>query len=260
MNTVDLSTTIFGDRRPGPQEWAALASNGFSDVELALAPRRMDAADRAALSAMHEAAAAAGVRVTALSVAINEAEAGIDTAAEFGCRLLVVRTGPCRLHPTDPRGTTEPAALRRLLEPLATAAESRRITLAIEFPSAWPARDVVALIESLESPPVGVCLDLGHAQLHEGAAEAIEQLAGYVHTIHLHDNLGRSDDHRLPFAGATEWPSVLMELEKTGYIGPLVLEIAGEPDSTTAIGRAVGARTRLQAILDDLAQPMVFPE
>jgi hypothetical protein len=51
-----------------------------------------------------------------------------------------------------------------------------------------------------------------------------------------------------------------MELEKTGYRGPLVLEVAGDPDPAAAITRAVGARTRLQAILDDLAQPMVFPE
>ena len=150
--------------------------------------------------------------------------------------------------------------MRRIVEPLAAIAESRGVSLAIEFPSSWPAQEAVRLLEALDAPPVGVCLDLGHAHLNEGAPEAIEQLAGYVQTIHVNDNLGRTDDHRLPFAGGIEWPAVLMELEKTGYTGPLVLELAGEPDAATAIARAVGARTRLQAILDDLAQPMVFPE
>ena len=260
MNTVGLSTTVFGDRRPGQQEWETLAANQFTAIELALAPRRLDAADRAAIAAMNETARAAGVRFTSLSVSIGEAGAGTDTAADLECKLLVVRTGPCRLHPADPRASHDAGALRRIIEPLAVSAAPRGLMLAIEFPASWPATDVVGLLESLEAPPVGVCLDLGHAHLHEGAAEAIEQLAGYVQSIHLHDNLGRADDHRLPFSGGIEWPSVLMELEKTGYTGPLVMEVAGDPDAPTAIGRAVGARTRLQAILDDLAQPMVFPE
>jgi len=265
MSTVGLCTTVFGNRPPGPQDWASISSHGFTEIELALAPRRQDAADRAALAALKETAAGAGVHLAALSVALADAESGIGSANELGCKLLVVRAGPCRLHPADPResrspGSSDPGAMRRIVEPLSAIAESRGVSLAIEFPSSWPAQEAVRLLEALDAPPVGVCLDLGHAHLQEGAPEAIEQLAGYVHTIHVNDNLGRADDHRLPFAGAIEWPAVLMELEKTGYTGPLVLELAGEPDTATAIARAVGARTRLQAILDDLAQPMVFPE
>ena len=264
MNTVGLSTTVFGDRTPGPQDWALIASQGFTEIELSLSPRRLDAADRAALVALNKSATDAGVQIHALSVALAEAEPGVTTAAELGCKLLVVRTGPCRLHLSD-RATAsakaeDPGNLRRLIEPLASIAHEQHVALAIEFPSSWPAHESVRFIESLEAPLAGVCLDLGHANLHEGAPEAIEQMAGYVHTIHAHDNLGRTDDHRLPFAGGIEWPAVLMELEKTGYLGPIVLELAGEPDAATAIARAVGARTRLQAILDDLAQPMVFPE
>jgi DNA-directed RNA polymerase specialized sigma24 family protein len=103
-------------------------------------------------------------------------------------------------------------------------------------------------------------LETSLRKLRNGEIARPEQLAGYVQTIHVNDNLGRTDDHRLPFAGAIEWPAVLMELEKTGYSGPLVLELAGEPDAATAIARAVGARTRLQGILEDLAQPFTFAE
>jgi hypothetical protein len=51
-----------------------------------------------------------------------------------------------------------------------------------------------------------------------------------------------------------------MAFWKTGYTGPAVFELTAEPDVATTLTRAVSARTRLQAILDDLAQPMVFPE
>jgi len=261
MSTVGLCTTVFGNRTPGPQDWASIASHGFTHIELARAPRRLDAADRASLAVLKETAEAAGVHLASLSVALMEAESGIGSAEELGCRLLVVRAGPCRLHGADPRpAATDSQSMRRIIEPLAAIADARGVSLAIEFPSSWPAQEAVRLLEAVEVPSVGVCLDLGHSHMTEGAPEAIEQLAGYVHMIHVHDNLGRNDDHRLPFAGAIEWPAVLMELEKTGYTGPLVLELAGEPDSATAIARAVGARTRLQAILDDLAQPMAFPE
>ena len=94
---------------------------------------------------------------------------------------------------------------------------------------------------------------MGHAHLSGGAPETIEALSGYLVTVHAHDNQGRDDQHRLPYSGSVDWPATLMALWKTGFTGP-------DPDAATTLARAVGARTRLQAILDDLAQPMVFPE
>jgi sugar phosphate isomerase/epimerase len=258
---IGLSTSVFGDTRPGTRQWELAASHGFTDIELVAGSGRIDPADRTALKTIRDEATSAGVRIAAVSVPLIEAERALAIAPDLDARLLIARAGPCRLYGGDPRGPSPDGhALRRMLEPLAAGTSARGLALAVEFPAPWPAAEIVRLLESIEAPLAGVCLDLGHAHLHEGAAEAIEQLAGYVLTMHVHDNLGRMDDHRLPFAGAIEWPAVLMELEKTGYAGPLVLELAGEPDAATAISRAVGARTRLQAILDDLAQPMVFPE
>ena len=115
-------------------------------------------------------------------------------------------------------------------------------------------------MESLDDAPIGVCLDIGHAHLGEGAPEAIELLSGYVLITHLHDNQGREDSHRVPFSGSVDWPATLMELWKTGFTGPALFEVSAAVDVAAALTRVIGARTRLQAILDDLAQPMVFPE
>jgi sugar phosphate isomerase/epimerase len=105
-----------------------------------------------------------------------------------------------------------------------------------------------------------VCLDIGHAHVAGDPAEAMETLSGYVTVVHLNDNQGREDSHRAPYSGSVDWPLTLMALWKTGFAGPAVVEMTPDPDVSTSLLRAIGARTRLQAILDDLALPMVFPE
>ena len=107
-----------------------------------------------------------------------------------------------------------------------------------------------------------MCLDVGHAHLAGDAPDAVGRLSGYIATAHLHDNNGPRGQSSSPVGGAVDWPAVIiMACWKTGYAGPWILRLLPLP---TWFGgrhrRAVGARTRLQAILDDLAQPMAFPE
>jgi sugar phosphate isomerase/epimerase len=261
MIQFGLSTSVFGALPLGPTAWDVATAHGFRDLELVapsavLAPGRRDA-----LASLHDSARTSGAQIVSLSVALGDAALALTAVEDLKCPVMVVRTGSCRIHSGDARPPIPDAhMLRRTLEPIAVQAEHLGVSIAVEFPPAWPAQSVVDLLEAVEAPALGVCLDLGHAHLNEGAAETIEQLAGYTRTIHVHDNLGRTDEHRLPFAGAIDWPAILMELEKTGYSGALTMELPGDSDPATVLARAVGARTRLQAILDDLAQPMVFPE
>ena len=260
MSSLALSSAVFGDRRPGPREWEIAAQHGFTDIELATGGHRLAVTDLEDMQRLGAEIAGNGLRVVSLSSTLSDTDAAFQAAGTLGAKLVVVRTGVCRIYHSDPKTALDAPAMHRAIESAAARADWAGMSLAVEFPASWPAEAVVHFLESLDRPAVGVCLDVGHAHMREGAAEVIEQLSGYVHTIHLHDNGGRADDHRLPFGGSIEWPTVLMELEKTGYRGPLVMEVGGEPDPAAAIARAVGARTRLQAILNDLAQPMVFPE
>lgn len=261
MISLGLSTSVFGAAAPGSREWALAAEHGFHEVELTASSAFLTPDTRQVLSGLQDGARASGVHIASLSVGLADAPAAVTAIRELGCALLVVRAGSCRIHPADARTPAPDAhALRRALEPIAVEAAHQGVGLAVEFPASWPAQAVVDLLDAMEATSLGVCLDVGHAHLNEGAPETIEQLAGYTRTIHLHDNLGRSDEHRLPFAGAIEWPAILMELEKTGYAGPMTIELPADGDLGAVLTRAVGARTRLQAILDDLAQPMVFPE
>jgi sugar phosphate isomerase/epimerase len=262
MIQFGLSTSVFGAVAPGAREWDLAAEHGFRNIELVLPPNLLAPDKRQILSAVHASAKNAGITIGSLSVGLADATVALAVTNELNCSRLVIRAGTCRLHSGDARGPAPDGhALRRALEPVAVQADHSRITTAIEFPAAWPAQTVIDWLEAMDAPALGVCLDLGHTHLNEGAPEAIEQLAGYTRTLHVHDNLGRTDEHRLPFAGSIDWPAILMELEKTGYAGPMTIELPqADPDLAGVLTRAVGARTRLQAILDDLAQPMVFPE
>ena len=261
MTDFGISTAVFGDVQPGAREFDLAASHGFRLIEIAAGPGRFDPRDPAQAARVRAIAAGASMEIAGLSVALADALPALATAAEMACPVVIARAGACPAHGIAAASArTDLPLLRRAIEPAAERAAELGIALAIAFPLRLRADDALAVIESLDGAAVGVCLDTGHAHLADGVPEAIETLAGYIHAIHLHDNQGREDAHRPPFAGSIDWPAVLMELEKTGYAGRAVFELAADPDAATAVARAVGARARLRAILDDLAQPMVFPE
>jgi sugar phosphate isomerase/epimerase len=194
--------------------------------------------------------------------AIAETTAALDAARELGCAYAVLHLGLPRGQKV-PLGDNDPAAMRRSLEAIAKAAGASGVRLAVEvIPNdlSTPAALADLLGGDLEIGDTGVCLDFGHAHMMSGTVEAAEVLAGHLVTTHVHDNNGRSDDHLVPFAGTIDWPTTLMAMQKVGYAGPLVFEVADHGDPAAVLTRTVGARRRLQAILDDLARPLDFQQ
>ena len=102
------------------------------------------------------------------------------------------------------------------------------------------------LEEDLEGLDVGICLDYGHAHLMGDLGEAIETISGHLWTTHVHDNAGRRDDHLVPFTGTIDWDAAMMETQKIGYEGVLMLEVAGNGNPLDVLQRSVKARERLE--------------
>ncbi len=191
--------------------------------------------------------------------AIAETTLAIGAAHRLGCGLIVVHLGLPRGQAVPP-GDNDRRAVQRSLEQLQETASRSNVALAIELiPNNLS--DPPALLEWLDGDlelTAGVCLDVGHAHLMGGAPEAAEALAGHVTTTHVHDNRGTDDDHLVPFAGTIDWPSTLAALWKIGFDDRLVFEVADSGDAAGVLRRTVGARARLQAILDDLSAPFEF--
>jgi sugar phosphate isomerase/epimerase len=194
--------------------------------------------------------------------AVDETRAAVGAARDLGCSVIVLHLGLPRGQPI-PLGDNDARALSRSLEPIADACTSAGVRLALEvIPNDLAVPDALLdwLEGDLELGDAAVCLDVGHAHLVGGSPEAAEVLSGHVITTHIHDNRGASDDHLVPFAGTIDWPATLTALFKIGYAGPLVFELPDHGNADRVLERAVAARGRLQAILDDLETPMGFED
>lgn len=194
--------------------------------------------------------------------ALDEMRAAIDAASVLGAGFLVVHLGLPAGQPVPP-GDNDPRALARSLETLVSLASGTGVRLALEvIPNPMSTPD--ALAEFFDSGgavgDAGVCLDLGHAHLLGGVADAAETLGGAIITTHVHDNNGREDSHLVPGQGSIDWPVALAALWKVGYADRLVFEVADRGDADGVLARTVGARDRLQAILEDLRAPLAFEE
>ncbi len=148
-----------------------------------------------------------------------------------------------------PPGDNQPDAARRSVEEIVSLASDVNVRVALEvMPNALSSAAMIcSLIEDeLDGLDVGVCLDYGHAHLMGDLGEAIETVSGHLWTTHVHDNDGRRDDHRVPFAGRIDWDAAMMETQKIGYDGALMFEVADSGDPIEVLKRTASARERLE--------------
>lgn len=123
--------------------------------------------------------------------------------------------------------TADPAVAIEFLRPLCEFASARNVGIAVEN---VPSATTEALIETvdtlaLEGYKVGVCLDVGHANVAGlSQKETIEMLGKRIKMLHLHDNYGK-DSHQPPFSGNINWFDVFGTLAKVGYEGDFNYEV-----------------------------------
>jgi sugar phosphate isomerase/epimerase len=72
---------------------------------------------------------------------------------------------------------------------------------------------------------IGICLDLGHAHILGGIAEAAAALGSRIASLHVHDNHGTKDEHRWPGDGTIDWPAAVKVLKALPTPPAAVLEI-----------------------------------
>jgi sugar phosphate isomerase/epimerase len=288
MTSFGLSTHLFHGERLGRAHLETIKAHGFDAVELFATRTHVDYHDARYLGALGEALAATGVTAVSMHApicesyvdgvwgraysnaagdasrrleAVAETRAAIAAASRLGCEIVVLHLG-LPVTQDVPPGDNDRAAVRRSLEALADASAAAGVPLALEvLPNDLSDPDVLLeYFEELELAGAGVCLDFGHANLRDGAPEAAETLSGHVVTTHVHDNQGTLDNHLVPFDGSIDWPRTLTAMRKIGYSGRFVFEVADHGNALEVLRRTVGARTRLQAILDGLSEPLPFEE
>ena len=185
--------------------------------------------------------------------AVQEAIAALAIARQVPFRYLVVHLGiPNDRQP--PAEANSRAAAARSIEELVVAAAPLGVQVAIEvIPNKLSAADtLVRMLEEdldLPSPGAGICLDTGHSFLLGDLADAIEIVSGELVTTHVHDNWGRDDEHLVPFDGSIDWPMALMSLQKVGYDGTMLFELANTATPRDVLRKTIDVRTRFEDIV-----------
>jgi sugar phosphate isomerase/epimerase len=269
------STQLYHAQRLGRAHLAEIAAHGFDTVEIIATRSHLDYHDGAALDAAAGWLTAEGLRLHAIHApvterfdgrwvgpfsnaspdagvrerAVRETLAALDLARRVPVSVLVVHLGLPDALVATPRANSREAA-RRSVETIAAAADRVGVRVALEvIPNALStAESLVAMVEDeLERPDVGICLDMGHAHLMGDLVAAIETLSGTLIATHVHDNHGARDEHLPPFEGTIAWAASLMALQKVGYDGTLILELASADAPAAVLARAASAKARLEA-------------
>ena len=271
-----VSTHLFHDQRLSRTHLAQIAAHGFEAVEVFATRSHFDYHDAAAIAqlgdwlketglALHgihapivESMAAGDQWGAAISIgvsdngkrqaAVREMDAALNIARQIPAGVFVVHLGT----PTVQGGENSRTAAFRSIEEICRLAEPIGVRVSLEvIPNAISdAASLVTMIErDLEGLRAGICLDFGHAFLMGDVPDTIETVAEHLTTTHVHDNHGKKDDHLVPFAGRINWDVALMTMQKVGYDGTYLMELARTGDPEEILTKAQAARGRFEKLL-----------
>jgi sugar phosphate isomerase/epimerase len=273
-----VSTHLYHDQRLDREHLVEIAAHGFELVEVFATRSHFDYHDgvavrslaewlddtRLRLHSMHAPITASftdGAWGEAFSTAITDEERRQRTLTEAEAALAVAQTVPFEflvVHLGVPKematggGDNNRDAARRSVEALHAMAERAGVRLALEVipnPLSSPESLVSLIEEDLDGLDVGVCMDVGHAHIMGDVNDAIECCSGHILTTHLHDNRGKRDDHLAPGEGNIDWSATLMELQKVGYDGAWMFEVANTTTPKAVLEKAQKARSRFESLL-----------
>ena len=274
-----VSTHLFQGERLTRDHLKAFSTHGFQTVELFATRTHFDYHNVAAVAELQTWLGEAGLELSSVHApvvdsfvggrpgasfslassdaavrarAMAEAEAALHVARRIPFHVFVVHLGVPRSANPAPTDNSRDGS-RRSIEGLQRLAEPLGVEIAVEvIPNELGrAGSLVHFVEEdVDGPGLGICLDFGHAHLDGDLVDAIETVSGHMLTTHVHDNRGRHDDHLVPFDGSIDWPAALTAIQKVGYDGVLMFEVAAHGSTKDTLDKARKARQRIERLLD----------
>ena len=159
----------------------------------------------------------------------------IDMAARLGADVVIMHTGaePDSLE----EKTTFWTQLRKSLDELRPVAASRGVRIAIENGGHDDFSVLRTLFGEYEPEYVGLCYDSGHGNMGGRGPAHLGSVRDRLISVHLHDNDGSGDQHRIPFEGTIDWQRLTLILATSSYAKCISLEVStrqyeGENEAT----------------------------
>lgn len=273
-----VSTHLYHGQRLSRDHLIEIAAHGFEAVEVFATRTHFDYHNPAAIADLQQWLAEAGLVLSSVHAPINESftggrwgrslsvaspdendraaavsetERALHIARRISLPVLVLHLGVPR-NQEAPGGGNARGAARRSVEELQRTAEPLGVKIAVEvIPNEISGAGSLAhfVEEDLEGVPVGICLDFGHAHMDGDVVDAIEAVSEHLIATHVHDNGGRTDDHLVPFDGTIDWAAALTAVQKVGYDGTLLLELAAHGSPKETLKKAQKARERIERLM-----------
>jgi sugar phosphate isomerase/epimerase len=178
---------------------------------------------------------------------VRELFAATEAAADLGCHYLVLHPGPeMEGRPSPEEWFWRMRHAADSLNQVATRCRELGLTLLLE--NMLPhllfghSSDMLWLLGAIRETNVGTCLDTGHASLSGDLPTVVHKLSGHLRMLHANDNRGDRDDHLPPGEGLIDWHSLVIQLIRWRFQGPLILELAGSGTPGEIMERARKAR------------------
>jgi sugar phosphate isomerase/epimerase len=178
--------------------------------------------------------------------AMDEIKRALETAEYLPFRNMVMHLG--ERYDSWSQRTMEYA--ETALEHLGAFARPLGVRVLVENLLSEPTtpEHLITILDLGHLNSIGVCLDLGHAHITVGVAEAISVLGDRIASLHVHDNHGTKDEHLWPGDGMIDWGAARDALQRLKTPPAAVLEIMH------GLGDAAGAiPDRVQRSYDRLA-------
>ena len=178
----------------------------------------------------------------------------LRAASILGARYMAI-------HPIMPFGCNSPDRPEELYEMnvdfftrLSHVAERYGTVICLEnmpFPL-FPLASVpstLALIRDIGRENVRMCLDTGHANIFPLSLHDCVHTIGrdYLAIVHVHDNMGKTDEHLHPYDGCADFDGFGRALGEIGYEGTVNLECSVPPSSYTTHAERVEQELALAA-------------
>ncbi len=134
-------------------------------------------------------------------------------------------------------------------------ADCRRtgVRIALENLGAGSFDRVSTLLSEFGPDVCGHCYDSGHGNMTGDGLARVDTLKDRLISVHLHDNDGEGDQHRIPFSDTIDWPSLAKLIAASSYSKPLSFEVATRNhegiDETGFLARTLEAGNRLAALV-----------
>lgn len=145
--------------------------------------------------------------------------------------------------------------IRKSLDDLQPFSKSHAVRMALENMVADDFEMLETILAEYDPGFLGFCYDAGHANIGGEGIMGLERLKDRLIAVHLHDNDGSDDQHKIPFTGTVDWTSLTAVIASSAYRQCVNLEVlireTGIQDESEFLRQAHAAGDKLTQLIEN---------